>query len=232
MIKDTVHTRPILFSGPMVRAILDGRKTQTRRVITKVAGFSEWATIDKTVVDTQAMLSRPSNVAFINSRHCSYGQLGDRLWVRETFVLENCEAPLPDRPHQKIEDSEWGPYLVPHYRATEPEPHIIPPDLTDSYDDRTRWSPSIFMPRWASRITLEVTGIRIEKVQDISPEDAGAEGITINLPNAPFAAHFGRVAKFGALWDSLNAKRGYGWELNPWVWVVEFRQLQIREGER
>ncbi len=177
--------------------------------------------------------------------------------MRETFILENAEKPLLDRPflHDPEAEWEWGDYLIPHYRATEPEPHIVNPRYDDG-DDRTRWSPCIFMPRWASRITLEVTGLRVERVQDITEKDAIAEGIQsdddyrdsspADFPcprceghavHEAFGADYGITEvdcdmcdtaqkRFGILWDSINAKRGYSWESNPHVWVVEFKRIE------
>ena len=98
------------------------------------------------------------------------------------------------------------------YRASEPEPY-------------TRWRPSIFMPRWASRLTLEITGVRVEQVQDTSDEDAYVEGITEEQAIEHWYDGPQPALAFAELWDSINAKRGYGWDSNPWVWVVEFRKL-------
>jgi len=232
MIKRTVRERPILFSGEMVQAILKGRKTQTRRVVTKVAGFSEWAIIDKTIVDTQAMLSRHRNAAFVNSRHCPYGTLGDRLWVRESIRLTLQDVfYMADGQSIRLEDlrPEQASWLS-HYGPAGRQELTIP---------------SIHMPWWASRITLEVTGVRVERVQDITKADAIAEGIdwseafpegyTVGATRDPSGMMVGgdyalraysATQSFARLWDSLNAKRGYGWDVNPWVWVVEFRQIQ------
>ncbi len=165
--------KPILFSGEMIRAVLDGRKTQTRRVV-KPQPVGLWAAPGKS--------------------RCPYGQPGGRLWVRETFY--------PERSHR-------GPVS---YRATWPRDDD-PPD--------GGWKPSIFMPRWASRITLEIVSVRVEQVQDISEDDARAEGVDDGTGQTrPLHPYW-----FRALWDSINSKRGYGWEKNPWVWVVAFRRV-------
>jgi hypothetical protein len=127
---------------------------------------------------------------------CRYGQPGDRLWVRETFAV------LGD------EDKH-----VLHYRATHPI-------------EGSGWKPSIHMPRWASRITLEITSVRIERLQDISGEDSAAEGVTgpIGSPRA-----YGVVTKqfardqFMRLWESINGPDS--WQVNPWVWVIEFERI-------
>ena len=132
-------------------------------------------------------------------RPCPYGVPGDRLWVRETFYSNGmCKNTMSC-----------------HYRAT--YNGLFTPDTVP-----WKWTPSIFMPRWASRITLEITGVRVERVQDISEEDARAEGI----PDEYRAGH--RIyyrPRFKTLWDSINAKRGFGWDSNPWVWVVEFKRV-------
>ena len=176
---------PILFNGEMVRRLLDGRKTQTRRVIkpqpeeqllfAESCGFSAWVSPSLNL-DEGAM------------RCCPYGVPGDRLWVRET----------------------WFQGYATVYRADYPGDQAGP-----SGDPADKWRPSIHMPRWASRITLEVTGVRVERVQDISIGDAYAEGISDGNWLSP-------VEKFILLWDGIYAKRGYSWESNAWVWVVEF----------
>jgi hypothetical protein len=169
--------RPIIFSGPMVNAIILAKKTQTRRAVKKPAVL-EW--LDQFL---------PEFVAAPDNHLSPYGYAGDRLWVRETFA-----AP-------------WGlDYHLKFYRADHPEP--LPND--------GRWTPSIYMPRQASRLKLHVNGVRIERLKDISEEDARAEGVS-QTTNGSYRA------SFALLWDSLNAKRGCGWDLNPWVWVIDFR---------
>jgi len=191
----TTKERPILFSGEMVRAILDGRKTQTRRVIKPhpssgvrwspvvFAGHGGWT-------DGHGAPLR-----------CRYGGPDDLLWVRETWQ--------DLRPHQER--------VV--YAAT----------LGDVV---TKWRPSIHMPRWASRITLRVVDVRVERLQGISHKDAQAEGIYPNAAGylnaaSPFdgCLKHDYVTAFRSIWNSINAARGYDWETNPWVWVVEFEKV-------
>lgn len=216
--------RPIIFSGPMVRAILDGRKTQTRRVVKPQPATPTWHTVE---LEQGFIRDRGRNMRPIKSPFT----VSQQLWVRETFVLETSyEPPKDDMLCLILGRSDDPFYSSPHYRATEPEPHIVPDDLEDEYDDRTRWSPSIFMPRWASRITLEVTGVRVERVQEITVEDVWAEGIEHDTEG--YAIYNGQPGyaprhAFWELWDSLNTKRGYGWDANPWVWVVEFKLLEV-----
>ena len=188
--------RPIIFSGEMVRAILAGKKTVTRRL------SERWMKVKK----------------------------GDGLWVKETFVIENdCEyygeKEVPkDRPVIKQENACDGCYnLIPHYRATEPEPNIVPPDLEDSWDDRTRWTPSMFMPRKFSRILLEATADAYrERLQNMGYEDCLAEGLSARETFQKIKTGREICAEFGRLWDSLY-KQGERWEDNPEVMVIRFR---------
>ena len=213
--------RPILFSAPMVRAILAGLKTATRRVVKGNHGRVLWNSI---VVNGYGGWcdehGRPVP--------CPYGQPGDRLWVRETFCIENTYDyhgdhidPSDGRPIQKHENVDGNYWLIPHYRATEPEPHIVP-YRCDADDDKTRWAPSIFMPRWASRITLEITGVRVERLQDITRGDCMAEGCPF-----PNMAH-GDNPRFwyAGLWDDINGNTPAEWKANPLVWVIEFRRVE------
>lgn len=236
--------KPILFSGSMVRAILDGTKNQTRRVVVPSNSFMDGIPAKKTVwselkLDRGWIDPGPSPAGnlgpyikaprpWVNvgspvdeTIHRIYSRLwtGIRLWVKETHVLENTDRPLSDRPW-KSEAGEFGNYTVPHYRASEPEPHILPPNWNDldTDDDRTRWRPSIFMPRWASRITLEITSVRPERLQDITAAAAALEGFYVDRDAAA------TKAAFRECWDSLNEKRGFGWDSNPWVWVVVFKR--------
>lgn len=230
-----VRERPILFSGPMVRAILDGKKTQTRRVV-QARRFDRVDVSEATGRDGWAMVSprdnwTPEQIAreFPN-RH---GQPGDRLWVRETWQI--CRPALTS-------GINAGAGFVPSYVKSEDVPwfaanyedHKFSYPATDDYgEDPPRWRPSIFMPRFASRLTLEITDVRVERLQGISTADAWAEGIrpedvashagdgTADLCDPETAV----LDDYRMLWDSLNAPRGYSWIANPWVWVITFRRL-------
>lgn len=226
--------KPILFSGPMIRAILEGKKTQTRRVIKPQPdedGLS-LTLLTKEWMDTDGQEYK-----------CPYSSIHNQLWIRETFTIESNfnvdgmkEYPPPfkdGRPAKTTSCPEYGEYWEQcHYRATDPEPEL-------SYEDMEgpgcRWKPSIHMPRWASRINLEITDIRVERVQDISEEDAKAEGCEAQerSANTPYDftddGHFA-VDDFASLWDHINGKpRADGvdisWSANPWVWVVTFSKL-------
>lgn len=179
--------RPILFSASMVRAILEGRKTQTRRVVKRIP--LEWL---------ESGL-HPDFVAFPENGLSPYGQPGDRLWVRESWAYH---PDFPESTHRAI------------YRA---DPGVE--------NDVPRWRPSIHMPRWASRINLEVTGVRVERLQEISESDAKAEGCSVPeiiYPDEP-KEHYSYAAAYKHLWESINGPGS--WDANPWVWVVEFRRI-------
>ena len=239
--------RGLICCAESVRGFLENRKSQTRRIIKpqpkklneRIFGFpvgqySNVANIKNNLWVYQTKRWRPNrNSAFrqVSSPpfKCPYGQVGDRLWVRETFVIENPEYygydyELPtDRPIEYHGPEKTQP-LIPHYRATEPEPNIVPiDDIEDELDDRTRWRPSIFMSKWAARIWLEITNIRVERVQDIDENGACAEGCELYTSET----NLGPVRTFERLWDSLHAKRGFGWDKNPWVWVLEFKRIKI-----
>lgn len=171
--------RPILFSGTMVQALLDGRKTQTRRVLRREKQYGPFAFDDPRV-----------------AHYCPYGQPGDRLWVRETWNIQTVD---------KVERVA--------YRADIPNGYSFVP-----------WRPSIFMPRRFSRITLEITDVRVERVRDISEADARAEGVTNADEGSNPIDGSHTIANFANLWEKINAKRDYGWQANPWVWVIEFNQ--------
>jgi hypothetical protein len=206
--------RPILFSGPMVRALLDGTKTQTRRVVKPQppVGYNRVEPEPPGYGFRWENDAPPFRLDELGkwTKRCPYGVVGDRLWVREVFTL----AINPDDSPGEGEDAE--PHAI--YRADWDNTRGWPV-CTDG--DEFRWSPSIFMPRWASRITLELTDLKVERVQDISGADAVAEGCSA-LPDNGIAQ-----ANFAELWNSLNAKRGFGWDVNPWAWCLTFKRVEV-----
>jgi len=208
--------RPIIFSGPMVRAILEGRKTQTRRVM-KTQPFlvdSEWR------VDIAARpagkdvywwpVTGAANDKLL--RHCPYGLPGDLLWVRETWQI--------------VKDSSAPPKIW--YRADPGVEDCVAKSLVGW----PGWRPAIHMPRDACRLVLEITAVRVERLQAISEADAIAEGLRVykcssgDYPCYAIDDNPGwtdaRFA-FEVLWNRINEKRGHGWVTDPWVWVVEFK---------
>lgn len=230
--------RPILFSGAMVRAILDGKKTQTRRAITtrnaaaRLLFFRGW---------TDIYILNPDNAKWRQAAH-GYA-VGDRLWVRETWATVNsgCGPGFGYRADGAFHQPE---YDGPDYGAGPSfDYEKYPGDYAMWFNDLLagapchRWRSPIHMPRWASRITLIVTDVRVQRVQDISEDDAKAEGVGLYVPGHgyitedelrcdPGYSNFlaPRMA-FQDLWDSLNAKRGYGWDANPWVAAISFRPI-------
>ncbi|MGP0824383.1 hypothetical protein ACJ8PP_06020 [Serratia sp. CY82423] len=205
--------RPVIFNGEMVRAILDGRKTQTRRAISD----RHFHLID---VASQVGECYPleSGIDHANSQsyyreYCPFGQVGDRLWVRETFM---------DLTGTGIE-ATTGKFEGFAYRADTP---------AGSYGDEVRkeyglkWTPSLHMPRKACRILLEITAVRVERLNDISEEDAKAEGVApsqhiITPPEALYRVGFLK------LWQSIYGEESWG--ANPWVWVIEFRRVEVEK---
>lgn len=221
----------MIFNGEMVRAILDGRKTQTRRIM-KVQpsdGFhpthngydldlnAHWYTPG--VVDKNGYLQPAKKdvfgVADENEGYtCPFGAVGDRIWVRETWAEAGAGAP-----DLKLYRANYPEHVPTHYEN-------VPPV------DEIRWTPSIHMPRWASRLTLEITGVRVERLNGISETDAGAEGIDMealfdaqdcydciadhNMTGRPTA-----TGAFKYLWESIYGEES--WKANPWVWVIEFK---------
>ncbi|KVA45299.1 hypothetical protein [Burkholderia cepacia] len=231
--------RPILFSGPMVRAILEGRKTQTRRVAIPKRSFIDfigggpkdgpdwndpacWGFEDPNTGFWWALRGNDE----CHQLPCPYGAVGDRLWVRETHEVcrigtETFEGSRQARRYAGIA------YQADEGRA-EVDIDLNTFQALDAKESRG-WSPSIHMPRWASRITLEITGVRAERLQSINESDARDEGVTIEDHHMRgYCAGAFRppsIRAFHDHWDSLNASRGYGWDTNPWVWVVAFRRI-------
>lgn len=212
--------RPILFKAPMVRAILEGRKTQTRRVIADCH-----------------LLGGPPTEALL--KMCPYGQPGDRLWVRETiYAWGRWET----RFSKKKGRDEW------HFidmTLESGKQYRYPATMTGDNGPRQRGSvtplwwkrPSIHAPRWASRILLDITAVRVERLHDIRNEDCIAEGIEVHqnheVPRTGLAindffrknsliSHYG--AEYRMLWESINGKGS--WESNPWVWAIKFKQVR------
>lgn len=203
--------RPILFSGEMVRAILNGRKCQTRRVIKGVKPVYTFAGMHPQTTIAWFDDGGGKRVAWPK---CPYGRPGDKLWVREACYLPGSGY---------FDDAgEWRPErftdinLVKYAATDEP---VNRGWTNEPYRHCLVKKPSIFMPRWASRITLEVTAVRVERVQDINHNDAQAEGLPCYHDN-----HECALDHFKELWNEVNGKRGHLWADNPWVWVVEFRQ--------
>lgn len=241
--------RPILFSGAMVRALLNGSKTQTRRIVRPQP-------LDPFTDRELPAGARPDALS-----RCPYGQPGDRLWVRETWAYNGQASknfgPKARRREGFVSYAADGAKVTHYFEEGLPLPsprqHVpTQREDEDEFDFITRkdeylhkyfrrWRPSIHMPRWASRIVLEVTGTRVERLDDISSEDAEAEGIrrvygfdvpaamgglpegTWSYPNEENLWWTSPVSAYRSLWVSINGTGS--WAVNPWVWVVSFRKL-------
>lgn len=215
--------RPILFNGDMVRAILGGRKTQTRRIIQN-GKFAE------------SVVYRPPSARiaettpggeYVYYAHCPFGEVGDRLWVRETWAkIYKGDACMNSDLGLDCHECDG---CVIEYKADTGNkyPGAWPEDEKDN-EMCGRWTPSIHIPRWASRILLEITGIRIERLNDISEIDAESEGVGFlrDVPDADERLTAREL--FMCLWDSVYKKRGGGWDTNPWVWVIEFKVAEVK----
>lgn len=210
--------RPILLSAQMVNALRQGRKTQTRRKCKRQPtpelfqtsyrlrqnypnpGTSTWWTADKDQLFP----------VLIDGVDCPYGKPGDKLWCKETWAanwMYNDVRANEARTNPRLEgDNLW-------FRAD----GDLPGTHGWSSNLRGKWRPSIFMPRWASRILLEITAVRVERLQNISNEDALAEGVELRGKLRPWAL-------YRELWESINGPGS--WEANPWVWVIEFKVLE------
>lgn len=214
--------RPILFSAPMVRALLDGTKTQTRRIASKAVRHPDLGNLY-----TPGALVLEKEPQHVIDRCCPYGQPGDRLWVRETFVQG---WPCVDGTPDQYDDEGNEKPIHTWYRATASSSFAWAND-DGGYSERIPWKPSIHMPRAASRILLEVTGVRVERLQDISPADARAEGCDHDDPCDHVRLSCEAIGCPGPdyrigyrhLWERIHGAGS--WDANPWVWVVEFRRV-------
>ena len=210
-----IKERPILFSGAMVRAILDGRKTVTRRVVKPQPDNSWRVTGGYGRITTKHPHKDKFGVFICRGQHtdfpevdiipCPYGQPGDQLWVRETCFING-----PDKGAEVIYKAD----PLPNWEGEEAD---------------IRWRPSIHMPRWASRIQLEITSVRVERLQDISEQQAMAEGVDGKESESAKSQGWWMkpIAAFRFLWRSINGPES--WQANPWVWVVEFHRIDHQE---
>ncbi len=197
--------KPIIFSTEMVRAILEGRKTQTREIMKTIPGNIRYEK------SRNAWIEIGNDDTFHFEHKCPYGTPGDRLWVWESFCLADANAYTsakkinPDNPDEAafFKEDWWREKSHP------------------------KWKLSMF--RWVSRIMLEILNVRPERLQEISAKDVKREGIITSCPECDFGYEPSVctcIDEFARMWDSINKKRGYGWELNPWVWRIDFRRVE------
>ncbi len=201
--------KSISFNSETIRAIPDGRKTQTRRVIkpqpcdwVEEIHYHEeqkaWELIGYEMGEKTSTYGFPGQLPL----KCFYGKVGDRLWVRETWCEEHPIFPTQSTIYYKAKDKL--PYK------------------------KLKWKSAIHMPRWASRITLEITDIRVERLQEISEEDAIKEGSPFGFPDVVIGSHT-NIELFVGVWESLS-KKGFKWDDNCWVWVIGFKRVEQKTG--
>lgn len=208
-----ITERGMIFNAEMVRAILDGRKTQTRRPIKwKQTRFTE---IGEREDGSKWPWSEDAEHAFDFWHPCPFGSVGDRIWVRETFQGPLFDFDLMDSYCKDSTPFEKSEFCV--YKAD----GVPAPEFYDADDElHCCWRPSIHMPRWASRILLEITGVRAERLNSISDRDALREGCsTADMKSGDCVADV-----FARLWASIYGDES--WNSNPWVWVIEFKRIE------
>ncbi|EIC8285295.1 hypothetical protein LAP67_005223 [Salmonella enterica] len=199
-----MNERGMIFNAEMVRAILDGRKTQTRRPV-------KFPLIDKNMGGELAGNELAGELAAHNYWNSPYGKPGDRIWVRETF-----------RVHSRATDVATLVYRASVRNSWTEQTHRVPIAVCDKPATPEKWTPSIHMPRWASRILLEITDVRVERLRDLSEEDAKSEGIT--PPAGGVLPGWEYRINFRDLWMDIYGTDS--WEANPWVWVIEFKRVE------
>jgi hypothetical protein len=220
----TQNEKPIIFSSDMVKAILDGRKTQTRRII-KPQPPIIWDKCKPIKTDAGIIswcFENSKDPDFHGYKNCPYGVVGDRLWVRESFEITGYSESTRRLKGIYLSDKKKFPFC----EITKTEW-----DKWESRKHQFRKTSGRFMYKSLARIWLEITSIRVERVQDISETDARVEGVFWkggaykDYGDKSGYCGLGSAKKsFRTLWDSLNAKRGYSWQKNPFVWVIEFRR--------
>lgn len=225
--------RGMIFNGEMVRAILDGQKTQTRRIV-NWRGLSEGLNLNFSglkvceyptgwVIESEI---RTSTEWRCQPTPCPFGVVGDRIWVRETF-----QGPLFDFEQMESYQEDSSKFQTPEFCVYKADGKPAPEFFDADENLHCCWRPSIHMPRWASRITLEITGVRVEQLKSISEEEARSEGVA--RLREGFWKHYqpgwtqhqlSAKGSFATLWDSIY---GSGeWDRNPWVWVIEFKRIE------
>ncbi|EOM9828990.1 hypothetical protein ACNGWT_004992 [Klebsiella pneumoniae] len=202
-----ITERGMIFNAEMVRALLSGRKTQTRRIIKP----QPEATLSGSL--SGKWLSRPLNGLLLPkiediAIHCPFGSVGDRIWVREAFRVHSRATDVATLVYKASERNSW----------TE-QTRRVPVAVCNKPATPEKWTPSLHMPRWASRILLEITGVRVERLRSMSQDDARAEGVI--AASGPMEAGLA----FRELWDSIYGEES--WKANPWVfWVIEFKRVE------
>ncbi|MBK0469017.1 hypothetical protein [Klebsiella aerogenes] len=226
--------RGMIFNGEMVRAIIDGRKTQTRRIVKGTDGAvkfcKEWDINGEEIFVVLGEKDHTGMNPVLGAISCPFGGVGDRIWVRETWSDVNLEgipavAYRADGDVYSLMDDES--FLDEDGAFNYDEPRVTKYHFAAWYSDliggiEGDWRPSIHMPRWASRILLEITDIRVERLASVSDEDAGKEGYPADP--SPFGGSMDKWLWFRQLWDGIYPKHSF--KHNPWVWVIEFKRIK------
>ena len=226
--------RGMIFNGEMVRAIIDGRKTQTRRIVKGTDGAvkfcKEWDINGEEIFVVLGEKDHTGMNPVLGAISCPFGGIGDRIWVRETWSDVNLEgipavAYRADGDVYSLMDDES--FLDEDGAFNYDEPRVTKYHFAAWYSDliggiEGDWRPSIHMPRWASRILLEITDIRVERLSSVSDEDAGKEGYPADP--SPFGGPMDKWLWFRQLWDGIYPKHSF--KHNPWVWVIEFKRIK------
>lgn len=221
-----IGMKGIKFNDDMVRSILKGRKTQTRRPMKPQPEINgDRINFSFRKGSSHSNLPFPCSDYSLAIRKCPYGKVGDRLFVKETFCLEHQVESDQGPPFNDGRPIRWfddgipvetrgfgDTWTQPHYRATDPMPELYYED-SDGDEPIVKWCPPQNMPEWASRITLEITDIRVERIAEISPRDVRKEG-------------FGTTPLFMDAWNSIYGEKGFGWHTFCWVWVIGFKRVE------
>lgn len=223
---------PILFNDEMVRAILDGKKTQTRRVVK----WPAWVPEKDRIKILPTGICRVEDGRVVRRMRCPYGEPGDALWVREAWRITSMDGAFCPRRAAYRAGGERPLYVSTGQQGAEPPSYPVAAlrSLWARESDPVKWCPSIHMPRWASRLTLRVTSVRVERVQGISDADIAAEGLTVTAPATETTPAIGYVdlpsgnrihSTLRGCWEDLwtSVYGADSWSENPWVWAVSFR---------
>ncbi|CAJ1253667.1 morphogenetic protein [Klebsiella pneumoniae] len=201
----------MIFNGEMVRSLLDGRKTQTRRIVKGTDGAvkfcKEWNINGEEVFVVLGEKDHTGMNPVLGAISCPFGAVGDRIWVREAFRVHSRATDVATLVYKASERNSW----------TE-QTRRVPVAVCNKPATPEKWTPSLHMPRWASRILLEITGVRVERLRSMSQDDARAEGVI--AASGPMEAGLA----FRELWDSIYGEES--WKANPWVWVIEFKRVE------
>lgn len=241
-----MRERPITFNADMVRAVLDGRKTQARRIMRVQPESNQYGLLHITDSTKRSDIGKyhwaESNATGTHTRSalfsCPFGAVGDRLWVREMWSVVSHAFDddglmidyVPDRPAKAVHEKPFGSGYYSGHAIYAADGGFTWGDDDGCVDGRSCWKPSVHMPRWASRITLEITGVRVERLQNISRADAIAEGGPPSHPSIDAVSRdygfpdFSR-SWFGQTWWSIYGEES--WQANPWVWVIEFKRVEV-----